>query len=749
MSVPATVLVVEENAITRRMIRLALCAEGYRVLEAENSLDALEIVEAESPAVVLLDLILPDAHGFEVLAKMRARPGGTELPIVAVTGFLPADEQARAAAAGFDQILIKPVETAHLVEVVRSYARLAHDAGGAHARGERVLLVDDDPVQLKLTRLQLVAYGFAVETAVDGIEALAAARLSPPDAIICDVLMPRLDGFKLCLAIREDPVLGRTPVVLQSSKFTEEADRALAVKVGANAYVERAPDGTELRNAVLASLLADEPPPFEDMASEGYSEYLDRIVHQLERQVVMNQGLVLRNIRLASSLSVLGAASEAVARHHPLDDALSQIFYRCIDAAGVSVGIFYVADEQPKSFRVHSLIGLAPSARSAADSCFEHPELLELTQQKEALRVPSPDLLESTNRDFLARLGVEAALLTPVLFGDEQLGVLLLGADIQNVVSEDWLGFAKVVGGQLGHAIALGRTFSALEEALTRAKESDRLKTAFLTNISHEVRTPLNVILGYNSLIAERLAELHDQKLTPYLEAVSNGSKRLLQTIQGIIDLSRFETETFEVLPGSVNLIRLVEKSVQQFRAPAEQKRLSLVCQIDVPNAEVRVDQYCLEQSLHQLLDNAIKFTKQGGVVVRLHREPSGALCLSVEDTGVGIDPGYRSHLFKPFSQQDVGQTRDYEGPGIGLALVQRYLDINHAEITLQSDSGKGTTATIRLPTGAQSDQGKGAIAMNPFPACAEPLHLNAVALRQEDAGLALVPARLPVPPLA
>jgi len=284
------------------------------------------------------------------------------------------------------------------------------------------------------------------------------------------------------------------------------------------------------------------------------------------------------------------------------------------------------------------------------------------------------------------------------------------------IIASRWALQRDADGGPV-RVLTINSDITDLRQALIQAEESDRLKTAFLANMSHEVRTPLNIILGYNSLIAERLAELHDETLTSSLDAVSVGSKRLLQTIQGIIDLSRFETGTFEVRPRPVNLIALVEESVLRFRKPAEQKRLSLACKVDLPDAEVEVDPYCLEQSFHHLLDNAIKFTEQGGVTVRLHRNPTGAVSLTVEDSGVGIDPSYLASVFKPFSQEQVGYTRRFEGPGIGLTLVRRYIEANHAELSFRSEKNKGSTFEIRFAAAAEHRDGPRLPVAAAFPA--------------------------------
>lgn len=242
------------------------------------------------------------------------------------------------------------------------------------------------------------------------------------------------------------------------------------------------------------------------------------------------------------------------------------------------------------------------------------------------------------------------------------------------------------------------RAEEELRAALARAQESDRLKAAFLANVSHEVRTPLNIILGYSAIIAERLADFGDPTLGECLQAIEKGSRRLLQTIQGILDLSRLETGIFEARPTTIDVIAVVREAVRRHEEAARRRQLSICCEIEVGDAEVCVDEYSFNQSLHHLLDNAIKFTEQGRVTVRLRRDAGGVLCLDVEDSGVGIDPEYFPHLFEPFSQEQVGYTRRFEGSGIGLALVKRYVELNRGEICVRSEKGRGTTVTIRFP---------------------------------------------------
>jgi signal transduction histidine kinase len=237
-----------------------------------------------------------------------------------------------------------------------------------------------------------------------------------------------------------------------------------------------------------------------------------------------------------------------------------------------------------------------------------------------------------------------------------------------------------------------------LARARDSALESARLKTAFLANISHEVRTPLNAILGYSTIIAEDLKELGIVKFQPYVDDMAAGAARLLATVQGILDLAQLESGTLPVERRPLQLRTIIAERVEELRPRAQAKGLSLTTLIEEPAAIVLFDQYSLSRALTNLLDNAIKFTERGGVRVRLWRERTGAVCVEICDTGIGMDPQYAAKLFAPFSQEDVSSTRRYEGTGIGLALVERYLKRNGATIRVESDKGRGSCFRITFP---------------------------------------------------
>jgi CheY-like chemotaxis protein len=218
--------------------------------------------------------------------------------------------------------------------------------------------------------------------------------------------------------------------------------------------------------------------------------------------------------------------------------------------------------------------------------------------------------------------------------------------------------------------------------------------------MSHEIRTPLNIILGYNAIIAERFPSNSPER--SLLDGIDRASNRLLETIHGILDLSKIETRTFRIEPVAIDLAAVVRRQMEDFEVLAREKGLRLTCTIDEPEASILFDEYCLSSSLMNLVQNAIKFTAEGTVSLRVYRDEDWTLCLEVRDTGIGMDPAYLPRLFSAFSQEEVGYTRRFEGSGLGLALTKNYLELNHAHLVVTSEKGNGSVFTIRFSKGSE-----------------------------------------------
>ena len=469
-----SILLVEDNPVTRRLVRATLAGEGFSVLEAPDGRSALELARRARPALVILDMVLPDRDGASLVPELRAL--WPEVPLVAMSGFYSLQDEARACEAGFDEVLVKPVEPGRLRELTKVWLPAS---APARPSGQRVLVADDDPIQRKLACVRLQALGFSTEAASDGAEALEMARRAPPDAILSDLLMPRMDGFALCRQVRQDPTLAQVVVVLATSSYVEEEDRRLAADVGADAYVIRTPGMEDVLEAVQAALRrpplsprAPTPPP-----ESVEREYTERLVRQLERQVTINGGLAQRCARQGAELSILGRVAQALARQEDVMAGLSEVLAQCLDAGGISHGAAYLFEDEPDTVSAprHPHTAAVPRVVQrvqVGDAGLEVEELEQLLRPgglfQHVLTSPEPVPIPRLPGSALERLAAGYAV--PVVSGGQALGLLLLGSHAGRRDPAEWLTFARTLGGQVGQALSLARAFARLRASEQRAR---------------------------------------------------------------------------------------------------------------------------------------------------------------------------------------------------------------------------------------------------------------------------------------
>jgi signal transduction histidine kinase len=235
-----------------------------------------------------------------------------------------------------------------------------------------------------------------------------------------------------------------------------------------------------------------------------------------------------------------------------------------------------------------------------------------------------------------------------------------------------------------------------LKEALVKAEESKKLKEYFLSQISHEIRSPLNVITGYSEVLMQDLQD-KSKEYDEILRSIINNGKRLYRTFDLMLNMSQLQTGKYEARVERVNILAMTNTIVNENRSFADEKKITinLINRLESDNT-VMADHYSLAQIFVNLIDNAIKYTSQGKVDVILYRENSN-LCVDVRDTGIGITKEYLQKIFTPFSQADMSYSRPYEGTGLGLALVKSFLDLNRAKIKVNSEPGVGSTFTVIL----------------------------------------------------
>ncbi|MCU7489972.1 MAG: ATP-binding protein [Bacteroidota bacterium] len=257
--------------------------------------------------------------------------------------------------------------------------------------------------------------------------------------------------------------------------------------------------------------------------------------------------------------------------------------------------------------------------------------------------------------------------------------------------------------GRLAETVSTIMERRKYEEQLTitmeKAEESNRMKTAFLAQMSHEIRTPINTILSFTSLVKEKCEGILEEELKESFNIIESGGRRLIRTIDMILNMSQLQSEGIDTNPQELDLAAdIIAPVMKDFCASAKAKNLSFSFNNQLVGEKIVGDQSTIKQTFEQLIDNAIKYTRTGRVEISQYHNSMGRVCVSVKDTGIGISKEYLPKLFTAFSQEEMGYTRRFEGNGLGLAMVKKYIEMNNASIMVESEKGQGSTFTVVFP---------------------------------------------------
>src|SRR6056297_952192 len=269
-------------------------------------------------------------------------------------------------------------------------------------------------------------------------------------------------------------------------------------------------------------------------------------------------------------------------------------------------------------------------------------------------------------------------LSTPITYKKDQLGVYVIYRDITQQKETERI----------------------LHEAKTKAEESDRLKSAFLTNMSHEVRTPMNAITGFSNLILNR--ELSEKDKAQYLNIINQSSNALLEIIDNIIDVSKLEAENLVINKVTSNINTILDElyidiSQQKKESGLKDLEIKLIKKSPSKSFEVITDPKRFKQIFANLLDNALKFTEKGVIEFGYTVEGNNLLCF-VKDTGIGFTKEESKYIFEPFRQADFSSTRKYGGTGLGLTLAHKLVELLGGTIDVESEKNKGSHFYFSIP---------------------------------------------------
>jgi signal transduction histidine kinase/DNA-binding response OmpR family regulator len=463
-------------------------------------------------------------------------------------------------------------------------------------------------------------------------------------------------------------------------------------------------------------LMRREPRPFTDKQIELVTTFADQAVIAIENVRLFDE-VQARTRELSQSvgeLRALGEVTQAVTSTLDLQTVLTTIVAKATQLSGTEAGAIYVFDESQREFRLRATYGMSEELIAAITD--QHAALSnavsEAAEQGEPVQVA--DLQNeppSMVNDIIMKAGYRARLLVPLVRSGQTVGALVVRRLQPGEFPKSTIELVKTFAAQSVLAIQNARLFSEIEvksrqlaAARDSADEANRTKSSFLANMSHELRTPLNAIIGVTEMLRED-AESLNQDLEP-LDRVLGAGRHLLALINDILDLSKIEAgrmelhlETFPLAPAIQDVAKTIEPM-----ATKSGNRIVIQCPADL--GTMHADQIRFRQSLLNLASNANKFTEKGSITIAARQgKESGRdwITLAVADTGIGMTPEQMGKLFQEFSQASSRTASKYGGTGLGLAISRHFCRMMGGDITVESEPGKGSTFTIRLPRIMQS----------------------------------------------
>jgi signal transduction histidine kinase/DNA-binding response OmpR family regulator len=438
-----------------------------------------------------------------------------------------------------------------------------------------------------------------------------------------------------------------------------------------------------------------------------FSEPALRVFETIGEQI----GRLVRHSRLLAALDVRAVRMRALTRLNQLisssldlDQLLGAIARAATTVVEAPLASFWLADEDARTVQVRAV----SDERYAADFPLTRLAYGEggagwVALHRQPLDVPdvhAPGSLIPA-REWWARHGLSSLYAVPVTHGASLLAVLALNGRQPFAISDHDAELLDSFVAQAAVAITNASLHRTTEQAREAAESAARAKSDFLALMSHEVRTPLNGVLGMAALLADTRL---DAEQRGYVEAIRHSGNVLLETINDLLDFSKMEAGRLVSECVDFDLGAVIAESVRVIEGRAVPKGLALVVEVD-PEAPavVRGDPGHLRQVLLNLLSNAVKFTAEGRVALRVRRGPSAdTMRFEVADTGIGIAAEARAAVFEPFVQADASTTRRYGGTGLGLAICRKLVGMMGGEIGVESEPGRGSTFwfTARLAPG-------------------------------------------------
>jgi len=403
-----------------------------------------------------------------------------------------------------------------------------------------------------------------------------------------------------------------------------------------------------------------------------------------------------------AELRALGEVTRAVNSSVDLETVLTTIVTKATQLSGTEAGAIFVFDDAEQEFLLQATYGIDESIVGELKRShirIGQTGISEAVERGMPIQVADIQNDPTVTLDVIVRAGFRALLYVPLLGTEKIVGALVVRRKQPGEFGKSTVELLQTFAAQSVLAIQNARLFSEVAEKSRALAEASQHKSQFLANMSHELRTPLNAIIGVSEMLRED-AEAAKQDTEP-LDRVLGAGRHLLALINDILDLSKIEAGRMDLALSSFALAPLIADVIKTIEPLAAKNGNRVAVQCDGEIGTMHADQMRLRQALLNLMSNANKFTERGGISVDAREQQENGrdfITIAVADTGIGMTPEQMGKLFQEFSQASSSTASKYGGTGLGLVISKRFCQMMGGDITVESEPGRGSTFTIRVP---------------------------------------------------